>query len=195
MKLYTFQSLEVLGLIQKNKIYFPEWDNCSCFGPPLLDEFANAYAYMMFQYNKRKGHEYSCPPVFWYTDLKQVIEALKRKHEDNNILITANVPDKYILLYNSNDYYAVLGNNGLGTYSSDLHDNDWSETTQKRFDLTYDIYKKNEDARVETWNEIFNITKRDKYKTYIHAITPYICDIWIKPKVITEENTSEMCMT
>lgn len=194
MKLYTFQSLEVLGIIQKYKIYFPEWDKCCCFKDlEIQKEFNICYEYMMRQYNKKRGHDYSSPPVFWYTELKQAIEVLKR--EQNTILMIAEVPDKLALLYNSDDYYAVLGNSGLGTYSSELYSGDWTETTQNRFDLVYDIYKKNPLAREETWNEIFNVTKRDKYKNIIHAITPYIIDTWIKPKMITKENVSEMCMS
>lgn len=190
MRLYTFQSLEVLGKIATDKSYFPSWEKCAW-----NDEtgFMEAYAWMMEQYNIRKKQEFSCPPVFWYTNIKDVRRLLGER-QDARILITAEVPDKYILLHDFHAWHNVLNNSGMGMTCDDafwINKDFYTDTT---FDKVYSVYKRHIPSKEESWKEIFNLPKRDKWKQDVHAITPFIYDIWIEPK---QQNikTDEFAMT
>jgi hypothetical protein len=149
--------------------------------------------WMTDQYNKRKNHDFSSAPVWWYTDFNDAVRHLK-KSSTNQVLLQAEVPDKIVLLHDANLWergpFSNLHLGWLG-HSMELTDN-WEGTKfPELFDKIWDAYKHNADAMVQTWESIFNISKSNPPER-IHATTQYIDLFWIEKKKGHEAQPSEM---
>lgn len=185
MRLYSIQSIEVVAYLHKYKTYFPTLEKSVL----LQDEsdrisFLPGYSWMIKQYNDKKNNDFSSQPVWWYTNLKQITKQV-RHLSTNEVIITAEVPEKEILLYDADLWEegpfmrCYLGWGGCTKMLSDT----WDEETDALFDSIYDLYKKNKSAMEETWKEIFNIRKSDGTQR-IHAVTSCIELYWMLSKPI-----------
>lgn len=182
MRLYTYQSLSTIAYICKYQIYFADYNK----GFYTTDEsdrnhFKPLYQWMMSQYNKRRNNEFSSAPVWWYTDRKEAVSKFSR-YPVGSILFSADVPEKFILLHDADLWEeGPLGYYHLGFRGHPmLLTNDWEGTNYETLsDNLYEAYKNNRLAAEETWNEIFNIRRKDSIKQRIHAITPFIAIEWL----------------
>lgn len=168
MRVYSYQSASVLAAIMSEEGYVPEWNHCnSCFKEHQT-QFEPAYRWLATQYNVRKNTNYTNPPIWFYITAKQAKEQLLNS---TGVLIIAEVPDKELLLYNSENWYAVLNDYSLGFLDS---------VVTYDFDRIFDIYAKesNKRAREETWQQIFLKTKQESIETF-HAITMRFRKEWI----------------
>ena len=178
MRLYTIQSLKVASILKKETIYFPTFEQADFLQGDGTEGFREAYTWMMQQYNLRKGHDFSSAPVWWFTDKEEAQRVFLRR-TDGCILLKAEVPDKLVLLHDSDLWYLPLtgtfcGWAGHRLMASDSWCNEW--------DLLYDklsgLYKKNPAAQQETWKEVFNITKNGNQN--LHGVTAFIDLYWIE---------------
>ena len=181
MLLYTIQSLEVVRLLKQYSIYYAEFEKASYLQDEGMDAFENAYHWMMAQYNQRKGHDFSSAPVWWYTDIKEAQRTFLRLPL-GSVLFAAEIPDKWILLHDADLWYCPLNDASCGWLGHPLNmSNTWTPEVDALFDQLSSLYDLNQDAKEETWKEIFNLSK-DRNQT-IHAITPFIDLYWVEPKI------------
>lgn len=195
MRLYSIQTLDVIVTLKKESIYFPDFDKCVWLNDPEDNEITKkdwrlAFEWMTDQYNKRKGHDFSSAPVWWYTQLKELKKNLcyVKPYE---VIIQADVPDRLVMLHDADAWSDgpfsgwALGWKGHGMYTK----NDWTGTNYAElFDRLYDLYKNNPESTIETWNEVFNITKTGNQR--IHATTPFIDLSWIEGNSKLEHNST-----
>ena len=168
MRVYSYQSASVLAAIMSEEGYVPEWNHCnSCFKEHQT-QFEPAYRWLATQYNVRKNTNYTNPPIWFYITAKQAKEQLLNS---TGVLIIAEVPDEELLLYNSENWYAVLNNYSLGFLDS---------IVTYDFDRIFNIYAKESNKRAieETWQQIFLKTKQESIETF-HAITMRFKKEWI----------------
>lgn len=195
MRLYTIQSLEVVYLLYQYKIYFPSFEKADWLQDGDLKEaFEFPYSWMTEQYNKRKNQDFSSSPVWWYTNYNEAVKHLKTATNTNEVLIRADVPDKLVLLHDADLWergpFVQLNLGWLG-HPMELTDN-WEGTKfQKLFDAVWDAYKKNDLAVIQTWENIFNITRSNPPER-IHATTQFIDFYWLEKKQKHETQSSEM---
>lgn len=202
MRLYSYQSIEVIATLHKDSIYYADYDKSFWLNqeddhPAQRANWRTAFEWLMYQYNKRKNHDWSSAPVWWYTSLEELQENMKYAKTDE-ILITAEVPDKIVMLIDADAWSDgpfsthYLGWRGHFMYTQ----SDWKgneEKFDKLFNKLWDIYKKNPEAMIETWAEVFNIRRSDGTQR-IHAITPYIDLRWMVPKPSISSSSYEMEM-
>jgi hypothetical protein len=178
MRLYTFQSLEVISQLWTDKVFRPSWDRCVwlCDDEPTRMTFEPPYRWMVEQYRLRRPRFANGDPlVWWFTDIDEARKGLV--HEPNTALISADVPDERILLHNADDWYYVLGHTPYPNLVANEEDLPYED-----FDRWWNIYKKPENrlAIQETWNHIFHLPKRDRYQQTIHAVTDCIYLEWVE---------------
>jgi len=165
-----------------------------------MEWFEYLYHWMMEQYNKRKGHEFSSAPVWWYTDKKEAQRNFLREdhqlgYEERDstatVLIKAEVPDKWVLLHDSERWYCPLNNASCGWGAHPLFSsNTWTPEFDVLWDKLHNLYENNQEAKEETWKEIFNISK-DGHQN-LHAVTPFIDLYWIEAKKVPDENYARL---
>lgn len=174
MRLYTIQHPHVIVECMRRKKYVAKW------GTIMEPDWRFAYEWMIKEYNRINKTEYTLPFVFYYTDIKHALSAFKRECFFNGgCLIKCDVPDDLVLLHDFDLWHSVLGNYQIDgnsfnerILSDKLWDEHW-ELFHKRADLLTQASKE------ETWKHVFKLTKRDKYKTTVHAVTPYLKSEWI----------------
>ncbi|MHB8132179.1 MAG: hypothetical protein ACYDEX_24750 [Mobilitalea sp.] len=184
MRLYTVQSLEVAAYLKEYSIYFPDFEKCDLLQDPEDREyFEECYKWMIHKYNELKGHDFSSAPVWWYTDIKELMENYKHI-KLTEIVMQAEVPDNWILRYDANLYERgpfCRMHIGWAGHRLELSDT-WTKADDDLFDKIWDAYKDNLPAMIETWNEIFNIQKSKSVRQRIHCITPFIDLAWMQIK-------------
>lgn len=181
MLLYTLQSLKVAEILSRDDIYIPSWDKVNCFDDH-QDKFEFAYRFILEQYNLKKNTSYTNPLVWWFTTYEQIRECIainEQRSDWSDIIITAKVPDHYIMFHNLEDWYSVLGN-----YSNCHHllpDDTLTYKQEEIFERIWKLYRKEENylAMRETWKHIFHYRKGDLQKNILHANTPFIKKAWI----------------
>lgn len=184
MRLYSYQSLEVCGLIYTQGVYVPDWARIYFKSEHNWgDGFEHAYLWMIEQYNTRKGTNYQTPPVFWYTDLDQV----KSVMGDIGTLLSAEVPDDEVLLHNFDSW-----NEPINHFPITMTEDPWwwddgprEILAEKHMDLCFKNHIKDKLIQPwvhETWKHIFQIPRCKKADMTIHAITGCIKKEWLKPE-------------
>ena len=111
----------------------------------------------------------------------------------HEIIIQAEVPDKLVLLHDADAWSdGPFSSMDLGWRGHKLYNaNDWTGTNyEELFDKLWDRYKKNPEAMIETWTEIFNIRKAANQR--IHATTQFIDLYWLESKPIKSEPSLSM---
>jgi hypothetical protein len=202
MRLYSYQSIEVIATLHRDSVYYADINKCKWLNDPTDPEITRsnlrlAWEWLMAQYNKRKKHDYSSAPVWWYTSLKELQGNMKYA-KSGEVLITADVPDSVILLYDADLWEeGPFSTCGLGWRGHLIHTSiDWKDN-EKRFDamltIIWDAYKRSPWTMIETWSEIFNIRRSDGTQR-IHAITPYIDVKWMIPTPINSTTSLSMEM-
>lgn len=189
MRLFTYQSLEVVYMLYKYSMYFASYEQSKFIKD--VPEISFCFHWLMEQYNKKKKNEYSSAPVWWYTSRKEAISYIKYM-KPNEVLLQADVPDKELLLLDSDLWETgPLAGMSLGWLGHEMYlDSDWKDSKYETlYDSLYTLYKKDTKSTVETWSEIFNIRKSDSTQS-INAITPYIYLGWLQP--IIKQKTSEI---
>jgi hypothetical protein len=178
MRLYTYQSPEVISQLWRDRQYRPSWDRCvwltgdigtfCCFNP--------AYRWLVEQYSKRRPRFATEDPlVWWYTHIDQARKELH--HERGLCLFGAEVPDERILLHDADAWYAVLGN-----YPYNHTQPTYDILSYEELDRREDLYRKpeNDAAKRVTWENIFHLPRRDRQKQTIHAVTDCILLEWLE---------------
>ena len=180
MKLYTVQTIDVLAQLYRDKIYFTDWSKCFYLQEKNGGiQYENCYRWMLNKYNEKKKHDFSAPLIWWTTAFEDSDEYFKRCTIPGAVFIKAEVPDKIVLLHLRDEWEMgpfsnfYLGWKGHRIFTSDLP---WTEKEEELFDKLWNIYNKNQLAKEETWNEIFNITKNSQQ---IEAVTPFIDLTWL----------------
>jgi len=186
MRLYTIQSIEVFAELTKYGIYKPQFDKCDMV---VLDTcFEHPYKWLMEQYNRIKKNEFSSAAVWWQTDINEALKCFKRQQSQgtNQILLMADVDDKDILLLDDDLWCeGPFMNSHLGFRGHHLvMSNEWRDKDEEISDKLYDLYNANQEAKEETWKQVFNITN---HTNMIHAITPFILHSWVCPRKHNEE--------
>ena len=196
MLLYTVQSMDVISILNKDSIYFAEFEKSDFFKDTVIKaSVEEAYFFMLEEYNRRKRHDFSGCPVWWYTSQKELSENYKYTKTDE-VVIKAEVPDKHVLLYDADAYEeGPFCSNFLGWRGHKMFEtNTWENTNYGEvFDKLYDLYSKDKSSTRETWKNIFNISRSNPPKR-IHAITPYIDLYWLKRKHVSQSQEEQIEM-
>lgn len=176
MRLYTYQSFEVVSQLWQDKVYRPSWDRCVWLvDPDTRPCWEPAYRWLVEQYNQRRPQFATPDPlVWWYTDINQARRELY--HDYQNCLFGADVPDERILLQDADLWYNCLGSNAMFNISV--------EKDCDTFDRWWEAYKKpeNREAMEETWKHVFHLPRRDRHNQTVHAITDCIRLEWVENK-------------
>lgn len=96
----------------------------------------------------------------------------------------AEVPDKLVLLHDADRWeQGPFCSADLGWAGSKLYQFDgvWTEKMDQLWDKRVKYYRENPQAMIETWSEVFNISKKDGTQR-IHATTPFIDLSWLDKK-------------
>jgi Domain of unknown function (DUF3841) len=185
MRLYSYQSLEVLSIIHQEGIYMPSWDliNYKSTDSQNFSGFEEGYHWMLEEYNTRKGTTFTGPPVFWYTKLEQV-KRVMNVVKPGECLITAEVPYDIPLLSEFSLWHHVLNGSAI------ILNDDWwwhSSDHLARVDEHYDLmFKHRAIAGVtqpwvkETWKHIFHLPRCQTEALEIHAVTGCIKKEWLQ---------------
>lgn len=176
MRLYTYQTLDVISQLWMDKQYRPSWDRCVWLQDPIdKSYFEPPYRWLVAQYSERRTPTQD-PLVWWYTTLKDARRALQ--DERGQALIGAEVPDEHILLHDFDLWHNCLGHNATLNICADeaAEKGDW-----ERFDRWWDVYLKSEnrEAMKETWKHAFHLPKRDRHRRTVHAVTDCIRLEWV----------------
>jgi hypothetical protein len=120
--------------------------------------------------------------------LKELQENMKYANT-TDILITADVPDNLVLLYDADLWeQGPFTVTGLGWRGHFIHTMvSWGKYNDKfdaMFDVIWNAYRRSPLTMIETWSEIFHIKRSDGTQR-IHAVTPYIDLRWMVPKTIS----------
>ena len=183
MRLYSFQDSKVIALVHEQGIYTPDWEQINFKSKEAWgDGFENAYLWLIDQYNERKGTNYFNPPVFWYTDLKQIQGVLKHEPKSSGeVLLFADVPDSEVLLHNFHMWGDVINHFPI-TLQDDWLCNQFPDLADKHLDACFEGRIKDKEVQLwvkETWKHIFHIPRCKKDSFDVHAVTGCIKKEWL----------------
>ncbi len=183
MRLYTIQSLDVIEILTKYDIYKPSWDKCIYLESDWEREaFERPYRWIVEQYNRIKKNEVSNPLVWWYTDIEEATQSFKHRQTTEQLLISADVDDKDVLLHDADLWeFGPFCNRPLGSISCEENYETFFKNINN-WDNRYGAYQNNQAAVEETWKEAFVIQKSSCEKQRIHGLTSCIFKSYIKPR-------------
>ena len=191
---YSLQTLDVIAELYSYEIYRPKWECCEML--LTMSDVAEGYIWIVNEYNRIKQTDYFGPLVWWNTDYQEALDSFKRvsKYRTDIALITANIPEKYVLLHDADLWEeGPLCGWPLGFRASNSYcNNEWTAKEDKFFNDSNAAYEKNRRAAAETWRECLIITKNT---ARIHALTPFIDKTWFikkMPNIEASENPMEM---
>lgn len=189
--IYTCQSLDVIGILASEKIYYADIEKADCFSPKdpedrfgvhFHEEYKCRLRWLMSQFNSRRNHDFSSAPIWWTPYRERAAHIMF--NDSCKVMIKArkkDIPADMLLPFRRGCWDQILASkkfSWLGFEAAPFLGSPWI-TQDDIWDKIANAYEKKEEAILETWNEAFNITKQEQDIEYM---TPFIDYYWINPK-------------